>query len=41
MLLVPPGRFVMGRAKDDVDAWANEMPAHDVTLSRTLLPRPL
>ena len=33
MLLVPPGRFSMGRGKDDADAWANELPAHDVTLT--------
>ena len=34
MLLVPPGSFSMGKSQGDVDAMANEAPAHQVTLTR-------
>ena len=34
MLLVPPGSFKMGKFPGDQEALANEVPAHDVTLTR-------
>ncbi|MFO0606154.1 MAG: SUMF1/EgtB/PvdO family nonheme iron enzyme [Polyangiales bacterium] len=33
LLWVPPGRFVMGSANDDPQAYDDEKPAHEVTLS--------
>lgn len=34
LLLVPPGKFVMGMSQGDIDAGKSELPAHEVTLSR-------
>ena len=34
MLLVPPGKFVMGMSPGDTQAENNEKPAHDVTLTQ-------
>jgi uncharacterized surface protein with fasciclin (FAS1) repeats/formylglycine-generating enzyme required for sulfatase activity len=34
MLLVPPGQFRMGRSEGDPNAYANEVPAHAVTVSQ-------
>ena len=33
MLLIPPGRFMMGASSDDLDANRNEKPAHEVLIS--------
>ncbi len=34
MLLVPPGKFMMGASVGDADATAAEQPAHEVTISK-------
>jgi uncharacterized surface protein with fasciclin (FAS1) repeats/formylglycine-generating enzyme required for sulfatase activity/beta-lactamase regulating signal transducer with metallopeptidase domain len=34
MLLVPPGKFMMGKSAGDAEALANEVPVHAVTLSQ-------
>lgn len=34
MLLVPPGQFTMGKTAGDMEAKANELPAHQVTLTK-------
>ena len=33
MLLIPPGRFMMGASSDDSEAASNEIPAHEVLIS--------
>ena len=34
MLLIPPGRFMMGASPDDLEADSNEKPAHEVLISK-------
>ncbi len=34
MLLIPPGEFVMGKSRGDDQAEENELPAHEVTLTK-------
>ena len=34
MLLVPPGKFIMGASPDDTEATDEEKPAHEVTLTK-------
>jgi len=34
MLLIPPGEFVMGKSRGDDAAYENELPAHDVKLTK-------
>ena len=34
MLLVPPGKFVMGMSPGDTEAQDDEKPAHEVTLTK-------
>jgi formylglycine-generating enzyme required for sulfatase activity len=34
MLLIPPGEFVMGKSRGDDQADENELPAHEVTLTK-------
>ena len=34
MLLVPPGKFVMGMSPGDTEAYGNETPAHEVTITK-------
>ncbi|MSR29643.1 MAG: hypothetical protein EXS03_08740, partial [Phycisphaerales bacterium] len=33
MLLVPPGTFMMGKSPGDPEAWSDESPQHQVTLT--------